>query len=65
MKDREARAVINVLTERIKDLESVARNLEHPENCRCNYCNEYAPAIDLRTHLSFVKGKRYAEWWRR
>lgn len=67
MKDAEARAVINLLTERIKDLESFVQKLQHLENCECNYCDEHKPdhsAMDLRTSPD-VTGGIYAKWWKR
>jgi len=66
MKDSEARAVINLLTNRIGQLAEELRVLQenHPKNCDCKVCSGYTPdhfSIDIQT----IHGGKYAPWWKR
>jgi hypothetical protein len=66
LKDKEARAVINLLSKRIDQLEHEIELLKHPhpKDCKCDQCTGFKPdyfIVDLVTS----HGGRYATWWER
>ena len=71
MKDREARAVINLLTQRQlqlwRMLDRVVALLEkkHPELATANEWEPDHFVQDLVTHPSPEKAEQYAKWWKR
>jgi len=45
MKDAEARAIINLLQKRLKQVDKEIQMLKnpHPKDCECNFCQGWTP----------------------
>jgi hypothetical protein len=60
VKDGEARAVINLLTKRLNQLDKELRIHQEPhaKDCKCDFCSGWTP-----DHFIVTFARDYASWW--